>query len=180
MNHQEAEVVLEAIRTRRSIRRYRPDPVPQALLDQIVEAGLYAASGMNRQSAAILPVSDRELRDRLSRMNAAVMGRVGDDPFYGAPAVLVVLARREVPTHVYDGSLVMGNMMLAAHVLGLGSCWIHRAREEFDSEEGKALLRELGVEGDWEGIGHLIVGYPDGELPQARERAQGRVLPTKH
>ena len=148
----------------------------QELLDRIVEAGLYAASGMNRQSAVILQVTNREIRDRLSRMNAAVMGREGNDPFYGAPALLVVLARRDVSTAVYDGALVMGNMMLASHALGLGSCWIHRAKEVFSGKEGQALLRELGVPGDLEGIGHLIVGYPDGELPQARPRMENRVF----
>lgn len=167
--------VFEAIKTRRSIRRYKSDMVPDELLDRIVEAGLYAASGMNRQSTIILKITDKALRDELSRMNAAVMGR-DSDPFYGAPAVLVVLASKDIPTYIYDGSLAMGNMMLEAHELGLGSCWIHRAKEEFSSAEGRALLEKLGVKGNYEGIGHLIVGYADGDYPAAPPRNPGRVF----
>ena len=167
--------VFEAIKTRRSIRRYKPDMVPDELLDKIIEAGLYAASGMNRQSTIILKITDKALRDELSRMNAAGMGR-DSDPFYGAPAVLVVLASKDIPTYICDGSLAMGNMMLEAHELGLGSCWIHRAKEEFSSAEGRALLEKLGVKGNYEGIGHLIVGYADGDYPTAPPRNPGRVF----
>ena len=152
------------MKTRRSVRRYLPDAVPQELLDKVIEAGLYAASGRGRQSAIIVEVTDRDLRDRLMRMNAAIMGREGTDPFYGAPVVLVVLADRNVNTHVYDGSLVMGNIMNAAYALGLGSCWIHRAKEEFMTDEGREILKSLGIEGDYEGIGHCVLGYPDGEV----------------
>lgn len=170
------KAILECMETRRSVRAYLPDAVPEEKLERILRAGLYAASGMGRQSAMILCVTDKALRDRLMRMNAAIMGTPEKDPFYGAPCVLVVLADRSIPTAVYDGSLVLGNMMLAAHAEGLGSCWIHRAREEFDSEEGKAILRDLGVEGDFEGVGHLIVGYADGAEPEAKPRREGRVL----
>ena len=149
---------LDMILTRRSQRAYKPDMVPQEIIDRIIEAGLYAASGMGRQNTVIVAVTDREERDRLSKMNAAIMG-TDTDPFYGAPVVLIVLADRSTPTFVYDGSLVMGNLMLAAHALGIGSCWIHRAKQEFDSEEGKAFLKKLGIEGDYEGIGNLILGY---------------------
>ena len=149
---------LKTLIERRSCRSYKPDPVPAEVLDQILEAGLYAPTGMGRQSPVMIAVTDRETRDKLSRMNAAVMG-ASNDPFYGAPAVIVVLADRKVPTYLYDGSLVMGNLMNAAHALGVASCWIHRAKEEFDSEEGKAILRSLGIEGDYEGIGHCILGY---------------------
>ena len=149
---------LKTLKERRSCRSYKPDPVPAEVLDQILEAGLYAPTGMGRQSPVMIAVTDRETRDKLSRMNAAVMG-ASNDPFYGAPAVIVVLADRKVPTYLYDGSLVMGNLMNAAHALGVASCWIHRAKEEFDSEEGKAILRSLGIEGDYEGIGHCILGY---------------------
>jgi len=161
--------IIKAMETRRSVRKYTDRMVEPEVLDQILEAGTYAASGMGRQSAIIVAVTDRELRDRLSELNAAVMGS-NADPFYGAPAVLVVLADRKVPTHVYDGSLVMGNLMLAAHALGVSSCWIHRAKEVFDSEEGKEILARLGVEGDYEGIGHCILGYADGEEPAAKPR----------
>ena len=161
--------ILKGLRERRSCRSYKPDPIPKEILDQILEAGTYAATGMGRQSPILIAVTDRALRDRLSKMNAAVMGRDGD-PFYGAPELIIVLADRRVPTYLYDGSLVMGNLMLAAHALGIGSCWIHRAKQEFDSEEGKALLKELGIEGDYEGIGHCILGYPDGPCRPAAPR----------
>lgn len=172
----EKNAVLQAIRTRRSVKAYLPDAVPQEKLDAILQAGLYAASGMNRQSAIVLCVTDPEVRNQLSRMNAAVMGAEGRDPFYGAPCVLVVLADRNVPTGVYDGSLMLGNMMLAAHAEGLGSCWIHRAKEEFDSEEGKEILRKAGITGDYVGVGHLVVGYPKGDEPEAKPRRDGRVF----
>ena len=102
-------------------------------------------------------------------MNAEIMGMDGD-PFYGAPVVLIVLADKNIGTHIYDGSLVMGNLMLAAHSLGIGSCWIHRAKEEFSSPEGKEILREIGIDGEYEGIGHCVLGYIDGSIPQAAPR----------
>lgn len=166
--------VLESIQSRRSIRRFKPDMVPAALLDQVLQAGTYAATGMGRQSPIILAVTDRKTRDQLSRMNAAIMGS-DKDPFYGAPVVLVVLADKSRPTYLYDGSLVMGNLMLAAHSLGLGSCWIHRAKEEFESPEGKQLLASLGIQGDYEGIGHCILGYPEGDAPQPAPRKENWV-----
>lgn len=156
---------LTTLKTRRSCRAYRSELIEPEKLDAIIEAGTYAATGMGRQSPIIIAVTDRALRDRLSRMNAAVLG-MDTDPFYGAPELLIVLANRMVPTYIYDGSLVMGNMMNAAADLGVASCWIHRAKEEFESEEGKALLRSLGIEGDYEGIGHCILGYA-AEEPKA-------------
>lgn len=165
--------VFENIYTRRSYRCYKPDDVPQKLIEKIVTAGTYAATGMNRQSPIIIAITNKQIRDELSKLNASVMGRDdGSDPFYGAPVVLVVLAQKCVPTHVYDGSLVLGNMMLAAHECGLGSCWIHRAKEEFELPEGKAILKSLGIRGEYEGIGHLVVGYPDGEIPQVKPRKE--------
>ena len=162
---------------RRSCRSFTAEMPSEEQLDAVVKAGLYAASGMGRQSAIILKVTDRALRDRLSALNARAMGAPeSTDPFYGAPVVLVVLAARDVPTHVYDGSLAMGNMLLAADSLGLGSIWIHRAREVFDSEEGRAILAQLGVEGDYEGIGHCAVGFWEGEKPEPPARRDGRVF----
>ena len=117
-----------------------------------------SAAGMGRQSPIIIAVTDKETRDMLSKLNASVMG-VDIDPFYGAPELLVVLADKSVPTYIYDGSLVMGNLMNAAADLGVASCWIHRAKEEFESEEGKAILKKLGIDGDYEGIGNLVLGY---------------------
>jgi nitroreductase len=166
---------LITLKTRRSCRAYKPDPVDDETLDKILEAGTWAATGLGKQSPIILAVRDRALRDRLSRMNAAVMGMDGD-PFYGAPTVLVVLADRSVPTYVYDGSLVLGNLMNAAADLGVASCWIHRAKEEFDSEEGRAILRDLGVTGDYEGIGHLILGYAASPAAEPKPRKAGYVI----
>lgn len=149
---------LTTLKTRRSCRAYKPDHVEEDKLNAIIEAGTYAATGMGKQSPIILIIKDQAIRDQLMKLNAAAMG-MDIDPFYGAPELLVVLANKAIPTYLYDGSLVMGNMMNAAADLGVGSCWIHRAKEEFESEEGKAILKQLGIEGDYEGIGNLILGY---------------------
>lgn len=153
--------IFEITENRSSCRKYLDKKVPKDIIEKIVRAGTFAATGMNRQSPIILAVSDRALRDRLSEMNAAVMGST-NDPFYGAPQVLVVLANKDIATYIYDGSLVMGNMMNAAEALGVSCCWIHRAKEVFDTYEGKAILKELGIEGNYEGIGNLVIGYDDG------------------
>ncbi|MCR5346355.1 MAG: nitroreductase [Fretibacterium sp.] len=167
--------VIKAMKERRSIRRFRPEMPKKEDLDQIIEAGLYAASARGEQSAIIVAVTNRELRDKISVDNCRIGGwDKGFDPFYGAPAILIVLADRNWANRVYDGSLVMGNMMLAAHSLGLGSIWIHRAREEFETDEYKQLLARLGVGGEWEGIGHCAVGYRDGELPRPAPRKEKR------
>ena len=166
--------VLETIKSRRSIRKYKSDMIPQDKLEKIIEAGTYAATGMGKQSPIIIAVTNKELRDKLSAMNAKIMG-TNTDPFYGAPVVLIVLADKSRPTYLYDGSLVMGNLMLEAEAQGIGSCWIHRAKEEFESEEGKELLRSLGIEGDYEGIGHCILGYADGDAPKAAPRKDSYV-----
>lgn len=160
---------MKTLLERRSCRSYKPDLIPEDILNQILEAGTYAATGMGKQSPIMIAVTDKATRDRLSKMNADVMG-ADKDPFYGAPVVIVVLANRAVGTYLYDGSLVMGNLMNAAHALGIASCWIHRAKEEFDSEEGKAILKELGIEGDYEGIGHCILGYAAQESKPAAPR----------
>ena len=163
--------VIKAMKERRSIRKFKAE------MEQIVEAGLYAANGRGRQAVITIAVTDKELRDKLSEVNNEIMGGPeGNDPFYGAPAILIVLANKEVPTAPYDGSLVMGNLMLAAHSLGLGSIWIHRAKEEFEMSEYQKLLKDLGIEGEWEGIGHCAVGYIDGENPAAAPRNDGRVF----
>lgn len=151
--------ILKAIRDRRSCRSYRPEQLTEADLQQILEAGIWAASGMGAQSARMVVVQDPETRAALQRMNAAIMG-VDSDPFYGAPTVVVVLADPERATCVEDGSLVIGNLMLAASSLGVGSCWIHRARQEFDAPEGKALLKKWGIPERYIGVGHCILGYP--------------------
>ena len=163
---------IENLLTRRSVRKYKPDMVPEDILSKILEAGTFAATGMGRQSPVIIAVTDRKTRDMLSEMNAAVMGS-GGDPFYGAPVVLVVLADK------YDGSLVMGNLMNAAHALGVSSCWIHRAKEEFETEKGRELLKSLGITGDYEGIGHCILGYADCEMPAPKERKKNYIYYVK-
>ena len=169
--------VIKAMKERRSIRKFKAEMPSKADLEQIVEAGLYAANGRGRQAVITIAVTDKELRDKLSAVNNEIMGGPeGNDPFYGAPAILIVLANKEVPTAPYDGSLVMGNLMLVAHSLGLGSIWIHRAKEEFEMPEYQKLLKDLGIEGEWEGIGHCAVGYINGENPAAAPRNDGRVF----
>lgn len=167
--------IIQAMKERRSCRKYQDTMISKEDLEEIIEAGLYAASGMGKQSPIIVAVTNKEVRDELSKMNAAVMGSE-NDPFYGAPVVLIVLADKSVRTEVYDGSLVMGNLMLACDAKGIGSCWIHRAKEEFESEEGKALLKKLGIEGDYEGIGHCVLGYRADEKPVPASRKDNRVF----
>ncbi len=172
--------VMQAILTRRSVRSYRPDPIPDEVIERIVKAGTYAATGRGRQSPIIVVVTNPEVRNQLSEMNASILGaQKGIDPFYGAPVVLIVLADKSCPTYQYDGSLVMGNLMLAAHDEGLGSCWIHRAKEAFETEQGKALLASLGIEGDYEGIGHCILGYANGPQPSPAKRKDSYVYYVK-
>ena len=164
----------ELLKNRRSVRKYKPQQITDAELDAILEAGLYAASGKNSQKTVMVAVRDKQTRDQLSRMNAEILGTTSD-PFFGDPCVVVVLSDPERNTWLEDGSLVMGNLMLAASEMGLGSCWIHRAKEEFESEEGKALLRRLGIDGEYEGIGHCILGYAAEEPKAAAPRKQDYV-----
>ncbi len=167
---------IQTLKDRRSVRNFTDKPVDRELIEKIIDAGIWAPSGKGAQAPIVLAVTNRELRDRLSAMNAAVMGKEGFDPFYGGPVVLVVLADRSVPTYVYDGALTMGNMMNAAASLGVDSIWIHRAKEEFDSAEGKAILAEYGIEGDYEGIGHCVLGYAEKAPGAGAARKDGRVF----
>lgn len=167
--------VLQAIKDRKSVKKFKDTPVPKELIEQIVEAGLYAPSGLNKQAPIVIAVTDKKTRDELSRLNAGKDPFFRSDPFYGAPCVLVVLADKSAHTYLYDGSLTMGNMLLAAHSLGLGACWIHRAKETFETPEGKAILQKLGIVGDYEGIGNCVVGYPD-MTPAAKPRKENRVF----
>ena len=159
---------------RRSVRKYTDQQVPDELLDQVLEAGLYAPTGMNTQNIYMVAVRDKETRDLMMKLNAAVMGR-DSDPFYGAPCVIVVLGDAEGYPVVENGSLVLGNLMNAAHAVGLGSCWIHRAKQTFETEEGKALLRAWGLPENLVGIGNCILGYAE-EVPEARPRKEGRIV----
>lgn len=172
--------LLELMKTRRSVRKYKPDMIPQDVLDRIIIAGTYSATGRNLQSPIIIAVTNKEMRDKISEMNRKIGGwDEGFDPFYGAPVILIVLADKSCPTYIYDGSLVMGNLMLAAHELGIGSCWIHRAKEEFETEWGKNLLKSLGINDEYEGIGHCALGYTDSEYPKSPERKADRVFYIK-
>ena len=166
--------MLDYIKSRRSIRKYSDKPLKEEDIKKICEAGSWAASAKGLQSPLIVAITNKELIKKLSKMNAAIMD-ASFDPFFGAPCVIIVFADTNIGTYIYDGSLVMGNMMLAAHSLGLGSIWIHRAKEEFEQEEWKKLLKDIGVEGEWEGIGHCAVGYIEGDIPNAALRKSGRV-----
>ena len=171
---------ISVLKERRSCRAYKPELIEDEKLEKIIEAGTYAATGMGRQAPIIIAVTNKEMRDRLSAMNAEIMGQSKEfDPFYGAPELLIVLADKSIPTYIYDGSLVMGNLMNAAYALGVDSCWIHRAKQEFETEEGKAILKELGIEGDYEGIGHLVLGYRSSELREAAPRKKDYVYYIK-
>lgn len=165
---------LQDLKTRRSCRNFKPGLIKEEELQAILEAGTYAPTGMGKQSPIMVVVQKPELVEKLSKMNAAVMGSTGD-PFYGASTVVVVLANRERPTYLEDGSLVMGNLMNAAHAVGVGSCWIHRAKEVFASEEGQALLKEWGITGDYVGIGHCVLGY-EAEVKEAAPRKENYII----
>ena len=164
---------MKTLLERRSCRSYLPKQVEDEVLQQILQAGLYAPSARNRQSAIMVVCRDPEEIALMSRLNAAVLG-VDSDPFFGAPCVVVVLADTEVPTWIKDGSLVLGNLTNAAHACGVGSCWINRARQVFDSEEGKALLRKWGVPEHYRGVGNCILGYaaaaPNAPAPRKENR----------
>ena len=166
---------METMLTRKSIKKYKSDPVPKELIEQVIAAGLNAPSGLNKQAPIILAVTNKQVRDELSKLNAGKDPFFRADPFYGAPVVLVVLADKSMHTYLYDGSLVMENLQLAAHALGLGACWIHRAKETFETPEGKAILEKLGLEGEYEGIGNCILGYPDHD-PEKKPRRENRVF----
>jgi nitroreductase len=168
---------LQNLKERRSIRKYKPEPITEAELDAVLEAGTYAPTGMGWQSPLMVAVTNQEDVAALSRMNAAVMGRDGD-PFYGAKTVIIVFADADKGTGVEDATLVMGNLLNAAHAVGLGSCWVNRAKEVFDTDEGKALLAKWGITGNWTGVGHCILGYPD-ETPTAAPRKEGYVVKVK-
>lgn len=163
---------------RRSVRSYKAEQIKESELQTVLEAGLYAPSGRNRQCTVMVATQNPEEIALMSRLNAGVMG-TDSDPFYGAPTVIVVFADKEVYTHVEDGSLVMGNLLNAAYAEGLGACWIHRARDVFEMPEGKELMKKWGVPENYEGIGNCILGYAEGGFPEASPRREGRVIISK-
>ena len=169
---------IKTLKERRSIRKYKENQISDEELNQILEAGEYAPTGRGAQSPIMVVVQDKELIKELSKINAEIMG-ITSDPFYGAPTVVIVLADKTRHTYKEDGSLVMGNLMNAAHSLGVDSCWINRAKEVFESERGKELLNDWGIEGDYEGIGHCILGYRDCEYPKAAPRKTNYVIRIK-
>ena len=165
---------IENLIKRRSCRKYKKEQIKEEELKQILEAGTYAPTGKGKQSPIMIVVQNKETIEKLSKINRKIMG-VETDPFYGAPTIIVVLADKNIGTHVEDGSLVIGNLMNAASSLGIGSCWIHRAKEEFETEQGKELLNEWQIPDNYVGVGHCILGYPEGELPKAKERKQNYI-----
>ena len=162
---------IKTLVTRRSIRKFNDTPVKKEDLDEIIKAGLYAPTGRNSRDTRFVVVPNKELRDRISKLNANVMGS-DVDPFYGANTVIVVFADRNRVTTVEDGSCAMANLMNAAFSLGIDSCWIHRAREVFESEEGREIARQYGIPDEYIGIGNCILGYRDCALPEPLERTQ--------
>lgn len=169
---------IKALLNRRSVRAFKPEQIKDEELLLVLEAGKYAPSGAGQQSPLFVAVQNKETLAKLSKMNAKVAGTAGD-PFYGAPTVIIVLADKTKVTPVEDASLAMGNMSNAAYALGLGSCWVHREKEMFESEEGKALLAEWGVKGDYLGVGACILGYPAAALPKPAPRKENRVVFVK-
>ena len=165
---------MEVLLTRRSIRNFNDKPIPEDVLNKILEAGTYAPTAMGMQKPIIIAITDKKVRDEVSRENAKIMGREGIDPFYGAPVILLV-AVENYPNAVYDGSCVMDNLLNAAWAMGVGSCWIHRAKEELESDFGKKLLKSLGIVGDYIGVGHAALGYFDGEPPLPKSRKENYI-----
>lgn len=168
---------IKTLETRRSCRKFKSDMITEEELQAVLKAGTFAPTGRGKQSPIIIAVTNKEIRDKLSEENRKVVPEWKEDfdPFYNAPVILIVLADKSVGTYLYDGSLVIGNLMNGASSLGLGSCWIHRAKEVMNTDFGKKLLADLGIEGDYEGIGNVALGYPDGELPEPAKRKDNYV-----
>ncbi len=169
---------INVLTTRRSVRKFKPEQIKDEELKAILDAGMNAPTAGNQQPAVMIVVQNKEMREKLTKMNAAVMGKEMD-PYYGAPTIVLVIADRSKVCPVEDASLVIGNMSNAAFSLGIGSCWIHREKQMFETEEGQALLKEWGIEGDYVGVGSCILGYPDCELPKAAPRKENYVVMVK-
>jgi nitroreductase len=175
-----SKTTLDDLKNRRSIRSFKPEQIKNEELDAILEAGTWAPSGAGAQSAVIVAVQDKALVSKLEKLNAAVLGDPSKTPFYGAPTVIAVLADKTVrPTYVEDGSLVLGNLQIAAHAVGVGSCWIHRAKEVFLSDEGKSLLKKWGLSENFVGVGFCILGYAAGDAPAPKPRKADYIIRAK-
>jgi len=170
---------IEVLLNRRSIRKFKPEQIKDEELNAVLEVGKYAPSGGNQQSALFIVVQNKSMLEKISKMNSAVIGKAGADPYYGAPTVILVLADKTKVTPIEDASIALGNMYNAAYSLGLGSCWVHRTKQMFESEEGKTLLKEWGVEGDYIGVGSCVLGYPDCDQPKASPRKDDVVVMVK-
>ena len=168
--------LLKGIKERRSCRQFKAEQIKDCELDTVLEAATFAPTGRNLQAPKMVVVQDKKTIETLRKLNAEAMGNPDANPFYGAPTVVIVFSDKNVSTHLEDGSLVLGTMMLAAHAVGLGSCWIHRARQMFETEEGKALMKKWGLSEDYVGVGNCILGYADCELPEARPRKADYIL----
>ncbi len=162
--------VLKAIRERRSIRRYLPDQIKEEELKAVLEAGTWAPTGKGTQDPVIIAVQDPELCAVLRRLNAEAWGRPDIDPYYGAPTIILVFSKSDNSNCVKDGSLVIGNILLAAHSIGLGACWINRCKEMFESEEGRRIAPQLGIPEEYEGVGSVSLGYIAHAAPAPRPR----------
>jgi nitroreductase len=170
--------IINTLQNRRSIRKFKPEQIKDDELNAVLEAGKYAPSGANQQSALFIVVQNKEMREKITKLNAAVLGK-DIDPYYGAPTIILVLADKTKVTPVEDASLALGNMFNAAHSLGLGSCWVHRTKQMFEGDEGKSLLKKWGVGGDYIGVGSCILGYPDCAHPKAAPRKDNFVVMVK-
>lgn len=170
---------LETLKARRSCRDFKPEQIKDEELDAILEAGTYAPTGMGKQSPIMIAVQNKDDIAELERINAEIFGKPDSNPFYGAPTVIVVLADADRPTAVYDGSLVMGNLLNAAASVGVDSCWIHRAKETFEREDGRTLLKKWGIEGNYIGIGNCVLGYAASSLSPALPRKTGYITKVK-
>ena len=171
------EDISDVLKYRRAIRKYKEEPVPDEMIDKIIEAGLYAPTGMNRQQTIILKITDKETLEKLAKINGKIAGNENKDPFYGAPVLLSVLSEKDNPTGLYDGCSVISNMLNEAASLGLGSCWIHRGKEQFETDGGKEILKKAGIDSEkYEGVDNIIVGFEDGAHPEAKPRKENRVF----
>lgn len=172
-----SHATINDLKTRRSIRKFKDEQVSADDLKTILEAGMYAPTGMGAQSPKIIVIQDEETIEEFAEWNKTYFPNAPEelDPFYGGKTLLIVLADSEIPTFVEDGASVLTTLVTAAHAVGVASCWIHRAREEFSSKKGKELLKEWGLKESYEGIGHVILGYSD-EKPEAAPRKDDYIV----